>query len=417
MKRLTITLLAAVLLPIAAAGWGEASDWTSWRGPSGNGVSDETGWNPQRINSRSSILWRTSVGKGHSTISVSGDRLYTMGTRETTTSGEPRYEEVIYCLDTGTGREVWRYTYPVQRQRFHGPGSTPVIDDGRLFATSRGGEVLGFETGSGKLIWKRNLVDETLSRASNWGFHGSPVVDGDRLILNAGKSGIALDKRTGQVIWASAPETGGQSTPVLFDLGGKRLAAISAANRVYAVEASSGEVLWSHEWDSSTDPIVAGSRMLLVGGHGRIGSILLEMSNGKPEVVWESKAFAGHFQTGVILGNHAYRLGRGAKIESLQCVDLATGEIRWTQDLGDYGGLIAADGKLIAINSAGELVIAEAVPEQYRELARLRLFQFKSIRSAERDQPDTCWTAPVLANGRIYARTTWGDLACIDVTP
>jgi outer membrane protein assembly factor BamB len=415
MKKLTITVLAAALLQIGAGGClGEASDWTAWRGPSGNGVSDETGWNPQKVNNRSAILWRASVGKGHSTISVSGEYLYTMGTRESQAGGETRYEEVIYCLDTRTGKEVWRYSYPAQQQPFHGPGSTPVIDSDLLYATSRSGEVLCFDARNGKVVWKRSLIDESLCRASRWGFHGSPVVDGERLILNAGRSGIALDKRTGKVIWASTAETGGHSTPVLFDIGGKRLAAISAAGKVYTVDAASGDVLWSYEWESNTDPIVTGSRMLLVGGHRATGSVMLEMSSGKPEVAWKSKAMANHFQTGVVLGNHAYRIGRNAKIKSLQCVDLGTGEVRWSQDLGDSGGLIAGDGKLIIITGRGDLVIAEATPEQYRELARTRLFQLKPL-SRQDDQPNSCWTAPVLANGRIYARTSWGELACVDV--
>ena len=88
----------------------------------------------------------------------------------------------------------------------------------------------------------------------------------------------------------------------------------------------------------------------------------------------------------------------------LTCLDLATGEKKWTQDGMGTGSLMIADGKLIILGEKGTLVIAEASPEGFRELASAKILTGK------------CWTVPVLANGKIYARNATGQLVCLDVT-
>jgi outer membrane protein assembly factor BamB len=67
------------------------------------------------------------------------------------------------------------------------------------------------------------------------------------------------------------------------------------------------------------------------------------------------------------------------------------------------GSLMLADGKLVILSERGKLVIADASPQEFKELASAQVLQGK------------CWTVPVLANGRIYARNAAGDLVCVDV--
>jgi outer membrane protein assembly factor BamB len=155
--------------------------------------------------------------------------------------------------------------------------------------------------------------------------------------------------------------------------------------------------------------------LVLSGAHRRVGSTLLKIGTDKPEVVWETKSMGGVFQTGVVIGGHAYSFGVVRSRQPLQCVDLKTGEQLWSQDLGQWGSLSAADGKLIILDGDGDLIIAEADPGQYKELARARVLEMKDPRSYKQGEPKACWTAPVLANGKIYIRDTWGDIACIDL--
>ncbi|HKX62811.1 MAG TPA: hypothetical protein VJS65_13220, partial [Verrucomicrobiae bacterium] len=58
---------------------------------------------------------------------------------------------------------------------------------------------------------------------------------------------------------------------------------------------------------------------------------------------------------------------------------------------------------LIVLNEAGELMVANASPDEFRPLARAQVLGGK------------CWTTPVLSNGRIYCRNAAGDLVAVDV--
>jgi outer membrane protein assembly factor BamB len=155
--------------------------------------------------------------------------------------------------------------------------------------------------------------------------------------------------------------------------------------------------------------------MLLMGaGRGR-GSALLDFASGNPQVVWENGHLAGVFQTGVLIDGHVYSFGRERRRQPLQCVELVSGELKWSQELGEWGSLIAADNKLIIVTGDGRLVVAKANPEGYSEIVSAKVFDMKDLHSYPRREPNACWTAPVLANGRVYARNTYGDLVCVDL--
>jgi outer membrane protein assembly factor BamB len=410
---LALMIMCPLLLGLAVA---ESADWATWRGPAGNGVSSENGWDAQAITRPSNVIWRSNVGMGHSTVAISNGRLFTMGATDTGESfGTPMQEEVIYCLDAGTGKEIWRYSYEVRRRAYPGPGATPVVDGDRVYTISRSGDLFCFAAADGRIIWRRQLLAESLTADNDWGLCGSPVINGKLLLVNAGISGIAFNKETGAVIWASEPKTPGLATPVLFDSNGKRLAAIEGHEMLYIVELSNGKVQWTYEWDSTTDPMVYAGGLLLSGAPRRAGAKLLKIDSDQPEAVWESKSMGSVFQTGVVIADHAYSFGVVRSRQPLQCVDLKTGEQSWSQDLGRWGSMSAADGKLIILDGDGDLIIAAADPGQYKELARARVLEMKDPRSYKQGEPKACWTAPVLANGKIYVRDSWGDIACVEL--
>ena len=85
-------------------------------------------------------------------------------------------------------------------------------------------------------------------------------------------------------------------------------------------------------------------------------------------------------------------------------MDFESGQVKWSRDGMGTGSLMSADGKLIILGEKGKLVIAEASPDQYKEVASAQILSGK------------CWTVPVLADGRIYARNAAGRLVCIDVS-
>jgi outer membrane protein assembly factor BamB len=375
-----------------------AADWPQFRGPNRDGISTETGWFKAGTTART--VWEGSVGVGYSAVAIRGNRLYTMGNR--------RGQDVVHCLDAGTGKGIWEYAYPCPMASYPGPRCTPTIEGDCVYTISREGLILCLDAEKGGLRWQRALVDEPGLKAPQWGVAGSPLVVGDLVVVNAGARGLALDKGTGKVKWASAPEGGGYSSPVLFKQAGSNVVLIFAAKAVVAVDAATGKELWSHPWSTkydinAADPLVMGDRVLVTSGYGR-GMALLHVTGSGYKVEWESKHLSCQFSSPVLFGGSLYGVNGNVGKGQVRCVDPATGELRWSHEESGFGSLMLADGKLIVLNEKGQLSIAEANPEGYRELWSWKVLD------------GVCWTMPTLCNGLIYCRNDKGRLVCLDIS-
>ena len=377
----------------------QAADWPCWRGAEGNGVSRESAWNPAALTDDAKPAWKTNIGAGYSAPSVVGEHLFVMGNKEN--------KDTVYCLKTATGEEVWHYTYDCKGGDFPGPRATPAVDGRAVYTFSRDGLALCLNADDGSVTWKKDVRGEMSATPPGWGFAGSPCVDGELLLLNAGAKGIALQKKNGQPVWATTG-TGGYSTPVPFTVDSQRCVAIFGQKAFYGLDEKTGAELWSYPWETSydvnaVDPIFSGKRVLISSGYGK-GSALLDFSSGKLELVWQTKTIRSHFSSSVLIDGSVYgidgNVGRGA----VQCIDFTTGAEKWRQETG-FGALIAVNGKLIMLNEGGDLIVAEASPAG-----------FKEVSSAKTVISRTCWTAPVFSGGRIYCRNEKGDLVCLDVS-
>lgn len=378
------------------------TDWPRWRGPNGNGISTETDWNPASLTDRPNIVWRASVGYGFSSIAVKDKYLYTMGN-----SGK---KDTVYCLDVTNGEVVWKFSYDCRLGEHPGPRATPTVDDGRVYTLSQEGHLFCLNAKNGKVIWKAHLVKDFGVRSPTWGFAGSPIVDGDLLVLNAGVSGIALDKKTGKKVWVSGPGIGGYAAPVPFNINGKRYAAIFGKTALYGVELETGKGLWFYPWKTSfdvnaADPLIAGNRIFISSNY-RSGCAMLEINDNKPHVLWKNGKFNSHFSSFIFINGYIYGNDGAAFSDRgvFRCLEADSGKEMWAANLG-FGSLICVDDKLIILNSTGDLIIAEATPEAYMERAR-----------AEDMLPRKCWTPPAFANGRLYLRNDKGEILCVDVS-
>jgi outer membrane protein assembly factor BamB len=393
-----------------------AADWPQWRGPSRNGVTSEEGCLTAWPASGPPRLWSAQIGKSYAAVSVQGKRLYTMGAKDG--------KETLFCFDAVSGAVRWRYTqaHP-NRETQYDPNptastATPVVAGERVYALTREGLALCLSAKDGKLLWRRDLARETQGGLPPFGCASSPLIEGDRVIYNVGKHGIALRKQTGAVIWNSGPGVAGHASAVLYRIGGQRVVLMFTGGGLVGVDLLTGRPLWRQAWTSpnnlyAVDPIVSGERIFITG-YGRAEQ--LQLAGDTLSVVYETRSLRSSFSNPVLLGGYLYGSDRG----TLQCVEWATGALKWSQPtvllgppgqeaggarhhpLGE-GALIAAGKHLMALDEAGNLHLVAATPEAYRELAHARVM----------DGP--CWTAPVLANGLLYCRNIDGNLVCLDV--
>ncbi|NQT93441.1 MAG: PQQ-like beta-propeller repeat protein [Lentisphaerae bacterium] len=387
------------LFPWGAVSTAGEAQWPSWRGPDRNGISREAGWNALALTAGPKILWKASVGAGYSAVSIEGDQLFTMG------NGDGK--DTVYCLRPDTGEEVWTFRYDCSQGSYPGPRATPLIDGANVYTVSREGHVFCLDRKTGVKKWGINLVADHGAKTPKWGHSASPWLEGDLLVLNACQAGIAVDKRTGKKIWSSQPEPCGYATPVVIGSGKERMALIFGAKALYYVAVATGKESWSFPWITSydvnaADPVVTDKGIFISSGYGN-GCAFLDVSGAKPKAIWQKKKMANHFSSSVVLGDHLYGIDGNAGSGVLRCLDLATGEAAWSENLG-FGSLMAADGKLIILNERGGLFIAAAEPKAYRELSRATL-----------EAPPRFWTPPVLCRAKLYCRNDKGALFCVDV--
>jgi outer membrane protein assembly factor BamB len=384
--------------------WGvsaHAADWLHWRGPTKNGITNETGWQSQWTGSGPRQLWSASVGSGYAAATVRGNRVYTAGNRGN--------RDTVYCLNAENGKPFWQYSFAIPSRDYGGDpfargfSSTPVLDGNNLYIFSREAVAVCLNAETGKLVWQRDLLRETRGETPNWGFAGSPLVDGNRVYYNVGTSGVALNKANGAVIWKSGSGKAGYATPVAFTAGGQKGIAIFAGQGLVAVNPDNGKTIWSFPWQTSydvnaADPIFSGNTAFISSNYDR-GGALLRISSGRPTAAWQTREMRNHFNSCVLVNGFLY----GNDQNTLKCLDVQNGSVRWQSRGMGRGGLIAAGDKLLVMTERGELLVVAANPSRYTEISRAKVLD------------GTCWTHPVLANGRIYCRNGEGTMICLDV--
>lgn len=410
------TAASAILLIVLLAGSGAAAgetesslDWPHWRGPARNGISLEKEWLAEWPESGPTLVWRASIGTGFSSMTISGGRLYTMG-NTAASAGDKDQKDQIFCLDAGTGEEVWKHTYKSQLDPLYykgGPSATPTIDGNRVYTFSKRGLVLCLDAATGKVVWSRDIQKKDDLSPPKWGFASSVLISGPLAVINAGDGGIALKKKNGAVAWKGGDGLPGYSTPLPFVSGKQKGLAFFSAKKLVAVNASTGKRLWDYPWQTAydvnaADPVFFGDKVFVSSGYKR-GCALLKVSAGGPTDVWHNSNMSNQCNSSVLWEGHIYGFdgnvgGRGV----LRCLDLETGEVKWAKQKLGTGSLMLAEGKLIILSERGLLVVAKAVPDRYDEIQRAQILK------------GLCWTVPVLCNGMIYARCAEGDLVCVD---
>ena len=407
--RLIAFLFHLLLLPSFCI----SSDWPRWRGPNGDGISTETDWDPMALAQGPKTVWKNEVGIGYSNVVINNNHLYTMGRKEKVT--------IVFCFNTDTGREIWHYSFALES--IEEPQSTPTTEGEFIYALNYSGILACLKIKNGKVQWVKDLVKEYKVVRPLYGFSGSPVVEGNLVIVNVNSYGIALEKRTGILVWASPPVdwkgsvngTGSEyATPVIYTQDDKRQSVVFSGNGIYSIDVINGTPNWFYEWPlgiHAADPIVFDNKVFISSYEtGDIGCALLDMSSEKPKVLWRNKNMSNHFSTCVLIDGYLYgchgRAGYGAGV--LRCVDAKSGKIMWEKDLGKPVCVSAAADKLLLLRTDGVLTVADASPRAYREFSGAQIIEGEKVFGQ-------WWTTPVLCNGRIYCRNGAGILVCVDV--
>ncbi len=398
MKSFSIVCMAVCVCVNSLANAAGGYVWPNWRGPAHDGKTAESISNTAALEA-GRVLWRGNVGDGYATVSVVDNRLYTMG--------NDGRRDTVYCLDALTGEEVWSFSYDCRKGSHEGPRGTPAVYEGIVYTYSREGHVHALNSETGRMLW---MVDVTgiNGRAPRWGFSGSPRILGDMLLLNSGKHGLALDRRSGEVRWASPAGVSGYATAVPYGENDNRLV-IFGERAAYGVNAVNGEEVWSYEWITSynvnaADPIVVGNQVFISSGYNK-GAALLDVTGDNVRVIWEHNRMRNQFSSSILWDDDTLigidgNTGRG----ELVAMEFATGNERWRAGLR-FGTVLGTGDQVLVLNERGNLFLGTPGADAFLVQAR----------SEESVLGNRCWIMPVLVNGLLYCRNEKGDLVCLDL--
>ena len=392
MKRSFPTLCVAVsTLAIAAA-----ADWPQWRGPARDGLSPETELLEQWPEGGPPLLWKTDgLGEGYSSVAVSGGRVFTQGQRER--------RQFVIALSEETGEMLWETPLgnSYRHGRGNGPRGTPTVNQGNVYALGGEGSLISVEAATGERLWYTNLLNRFGGRNTSWGISESPLVDGKRVIANAGGSGasvVALDKKNGNLIWKSQSDEAGYSSAVTAQAGGVSHYIVLTGEAAVGLRADNGALLWRYERVSNrtanvATPIVRGDHVFVSSDYGTGGALLeLTADHGGLEAreVYFNRDMRNHYSSSVLVGDYLY--GYSSRI--LTSMNFKTGEVAWRDRSVGKGQIIYADGHLYLLSEDGDVGLVEATPDGYREKSRYSI--------GRGDYPT--WALPAIANGKLFLR-------------
>lgn len=419
-------------------------DWCTFLGPRGDGTSIEAGINPKNWSPHPPLLWTMKLGTSYGSPAIVGDKLLQFD----------RYgsAERLTCFNAQTAEEIWRQESIVEYDDMYGynngPRCAPVVSEGRIYTYGVAGNLSCVDLESGKLLWSKDLVKDFNVIPNFFGVASTPFVYENLLLVMVGGSPpessqltaenldlvkangtaiLAFDKATGDEAYRLGDDLASYSSPVVREINGQPTALAFLRGGLLAWNPKTGEERFGFPWRASSLesvnaalPIVDGNKVLLSETY-EIGSCLLDLESGKPEVVWQDEgrlrnhSFRAHWSTPVVIDGYLYGCsGRNQPDSDFRCVRLSDGEVMWFDRRHERSSVLSVDGYLIVLGEYGQLDLVKPNPEKLDVIAEVDMSDIADPKDGGSLLQYPCWAAPVLSHGLLYLRGK-DRLICLDV--
>lgn len=411
------------------------SNWSNWRGPLQTGASLESfrdyQFNPEPV-------WTDAIASQGTPVIHKG-RLYSWGYR----GKGPDLEEVLQARDEATGKVLWERTNhdfmsDTVYDRYTIGAATVDPETENVIVASAYGMVNCF-TKDGEPVWEQSLMERFGRLTFPNARAGAPAIDGDLVILHAvtsywGADGpakdrfLALDKKTGDLVWSSTPGVGGAflkdssfSTPYFETRQGKRVFyAGTGCGNLVCINAKDGTPLWRFQatiGGVNASPVVIGDLVYVIHGtenldnteSGRAiavripadldntGGVVDPEQGGAPLLPNSAEAWRlplEMFTSSPVL--HEGKIYQFLKIGVLCCIEAETGKMLWEEKLVNsqlHASPLYADGRLYLSTFPGDFFVINVTGDKPVIEHKIKL-DGNGIGS------------PSLSNGRVYVHTT-----------
>ena len=430
-RRISLALIGAVSLGVAATASSSAGNWPQWRGPDGTGISNEKNL-PAEWNASKNIKWKTPIdGRGHSSPIVWENRIFVttaiegevvegakapkhmLGDKEfvhpDSVGANKKHTFKVVALNRDTGKILWQAVafegtpYDDRHRKSSYAASTPATD-GKMVYAFFGSEGLYAYDYNGKLAWKADLGK---MGTVGMGTGTSPIIFENLVIVQADEENgtasfiVAFDKKTGKEVWKTPRKVQvSWSTPLLVKTAKRTELIASGTESIVSYDPATGKELWSHkgvESNAIPSPVANSEMVYLVAGYPAKIALAIRLGGsgdltGTKEVPWQYTKGTAYVPSPILYGDYLYlTTDRGV----LTCIDAKTGEVKYE------GGRIpipatftaspvAFDGKILMTSEDGDTFIVKAGPKH-------EILGTNSV-------GEPVYASPAIADGRIYIR-------------
>ena len=416
-KFISVTVLLAVASVFAA-------DWPQYLGPNRDGISTQKGLLRTWPAEGPKVEWTADIGAGFGGPVVKDGKVYLLD----------RVDKVcdnMRCFDLSSGKELWNFSYDAPGTvMFPGSRSVPVMDGNNIYSCGHNGDVYCIDINTHKPVWNKNIwKDFGGGEIPKWAITQCPLIYGDLLILasQAPKAGVvAYEKLTGNVKWTT-PSLGevGYVSPAMVKVAGQdHLVMIPAAGgsgrsggggKVVGIDPLTGKILWEYTNFSCSIPVPSAvdageGRILITGGYNS-GAAMIKVakkddgSYGVTEL-FKTVEFGAHTQPPILYNGYFYaQYTTNERDDGLVCMSI-DGQIKWKTSRSpafSKGGMVLADGLLLAVDGSTTLYLIEPDPSGFKPLASAVLLT----------RGDN-WAAIALVDGKLLIRDQ-KQLKCLAV--
>jgi len=386
-----------------------AENWPGWRGPRGDGLSDEprvpTHWDGEK---QDNIAWKVEVpGTGHASPVIWQDRIFLVSCLE------EEQDRILLCLDRKSGKTLWQESVlqsPLEKKHALNSyaSSTPATDGELVYVTFLEGTKQGEAKGAQMAVaaydfaGKQRWLVRPGPFSSVHGYCSCPVLFEDKLIVNGDHDGdaylLALDRATGETVWKTPREnkTRSYATPIIRDFDGRTQMILSGSMSIASYDPRSGSRHWII--DGPTEQFVAsmvdnGKLLFMTAGFPE-HHILAIRPDGrgnvtKTHVVWRTKENTSYVPSPVAFGDY-FLVVSDDGIAS--CYEAETGRRTWRQRIGPHysASLVSAGGLAYFLSDEGVTTIVKP-GEKYEAVAVNPL-------------GEACYASPAISQGQIFLR-------------
>lgn len=393
--------------------------WPQFRGPRRDGVSDERGLLQAWPETGPTKLWSAAgAGRGYSSPIIADGRIYLTGD-----FGEDVFI-VAYDLQ---GKPLWRTRNGnAWLNQYQGARASVTFSAGRLYHQNAHGRVVCLDAATGREVWAVSLLERFRGENITWGLSECLVVDERAVYAAAGGRDallVALDKRTGDLLWKSEPlpgasadstETAGYAAPIVVRFAGRQLLIGASARHLYCADTATGVIQWTRPRPTSysvlaMSPVLVGDGIFMTAPFGPPGALHRLVAPSAPggkvgvEDVWTTKLDTA--QGGVVHANGRLYGSYYPRRGGWAALDAKTGEVLYEAPEMIKGAPLWADNRLYALCEDGWLLLLEPMATKFEERGRLRL-------TTARDR--NAWAHPVILDGRLYLRYQ-DEVHCYDI--